>query len=114
MSRGPHRKRQANSNQHDWTLGSLRRLKRLLDAGLTYTELGRVFLTTRNSIASTVVRYGLNLSPDEIAERQARAGKERATTGRRSVRANDWEALLTERWADRKARRATGRQDAPA
>lgn len=108
------RKRRANSNQFDWTLGKRRKLAMLLNTGLlSYTELGRVFGVSKNAIASAVLRYGLKLTPEEVRERRRLAGETRTVHGRRGGSLWD-EHRLTERWADRRERHAREKQRAAA
>lgn len=100
------RKRRANSNQTDWRLGRVRKLRRLIRLGLSYTDIGRVLQISRNAVAGAVSRYEINMTPEELQARQSTAGLERASWGGRSRPADDWEARLFETYAARKKRLA--------
>lgn len=99
----------------DWTPGQLRRMKRLIDAGLYYAEVGLLMGVTKNAIAGAVMRNPhLKLPREEVRRRMAEANKERAWIAPRPKRAprsitnapRAWtERALTERWTDRKKRR---------
>lgn len=97
----------ARADEFDWReLGVRRRLRRYLkEACLSYSEAARLLGTSRGSVAYAAKRYGLALGTEVQREMMARQSWERAKHGRRSSE-KDWDAKLTETWAERKKRLA--------
>lgn len=101
-------------DEFDWNLGVKRRLKRYLQAGLTYSEIGMLLGVSRGSVAAAVSRFGLKMSVEQQKEWRARQSWERAKHGSRARSERDWDSKLIETWAERKARKKREAEASPS
>lgn len=96
-----------------WSLGVLRRLKRYLQAELTYAECALLLGCSRGSVAYGVSKLNEpKLSPEETRERRRRRAFERASHGYRSRNKIAEDSTYIESWKDYTARMQKKREEA--
>jgi hypothetical protein len=89
-----------------WNLGVLRRLKRYLQAELSYAECALLLGCSRGSVAYGVTKLKEpKLTPEEVRERRQRRAFERASHGLRARNKIAEESTYIESWKDYTARR---------
>lgn len=78
-----------------WNAARRRQLAALLDAGLSFTQAAKRLGCSRGSVCWQTARHGIGRDPAPTLQ-----PKGRPATYRKRI--DDWEAMLTERWADRR------------
>lgn len=98
-----------------WTLGVLRRLKRYLQAELTYAECALLLGCSRGSVAYGVTKLAEpKMTPEERRERRKRRAFEAAKHGLRARNHIAEESTYIESWKDYRERRQKEREEARA
>lgn len=93
-------------DEFDWNLGVLRRLKRYLQADLSYAECGLLLGCSRGSVAYGVRKLNEpKLTEEQVRERRQRRAFERAAHGLRARNKAAEDSTYIESWVDYKARR---------
>lgn len=96
----------STADEFDWNVGAKRRLRRYLQSGLTYTEIGLLLGVSRGAVAGATYRFHLQYGAEVQREYQARQAWERAQHGKRANSSRYWDNRLIETWVERKARLA--------
>jgi len=109
----------ARADEFAWTLGVLRRLKRYIQSGLSYSECGKLLGCSRNSIAHGVRKLNAPLlNAEERRERTRRTRFEDAIHGRRSRNKIAEDYTYIESWREfterRQKERAALREEPPS
>lgn len=98
-------------DEFNWSLGVLRRLKRYLQAELTYAECALLLGCSRGSVAYGVAKLNEpKMTPEELRERRQRRAFERASHGLRARNKIAEESTYIESWKDYTARRQKERE----
>lgn len=78
-----------------WTDARKRQLAKLLSEGLTFAQAAKRLGLPRGSICWATARFGIGREPAPNLQPKGRPKTYRKRT-------DDWELMLTERWADRR------------
>lgn len=96
-----------------WSLGVLRRLKRYLQAELSYAECALLLGCSRGSAAYGVSKLNApKLTEGELRDRRQRRAFERASHGLRARNKIAEDSTYIESWADYRTRRKKEREEA--